>query len=330
VLTDTASPEDPALTATHLMLSTSAGGENISYGHFGAGLQFPDPLIIEFRARFESGSWSTDSRAPLAVLFTTSPDVGNALYVRTGQIFLNVDNNIRGPTAALDTASFHTYRTEVTAAGVVEVFYDGALTLTGSVFISNSHNSATPRVVWGEVSTFAQGTSEWVFLRHNAHATGCDQDNDGFQYADDCNDLDQCTYPGAPEICDGLDNDCDLVPDGAGVVPPGPIKDLQVLVDAATLRWIPCGGCSYDVVKGDLGALRSAGGDFSMAVTSCLEDDSLDAYSLDPAIVPPGTVGFFYLVRGEGHCGHGTYDSGYRSQVAPRDAGISASTTDCP
>ncbi len=41
-----------------------------------------------------------------------------------------------------------------------------------------------------------------------------DQDADGFTPAEgDCDDLDQLTNPVAPEICDGVDNDCDTVTD---------------------------------------------------------------------------------------------------------------------
>ncbi len=34
-------------------------------------------------------------------------------------------------------------------------------------------------------------------------------DGDGYSVCDDCDDTDSSVYPGAPEICDGLDNDCD-------------------------------------------------------------------------------------------------------------------------
>ena len=37
-----------------------------------------------------------------------------------------------------------------------------------------------------------------------------DCDGDGYLRADgDCDDYQAATYPGAPEVCDGLNNDCD-------------------------------------------------------------------------------------------------------------------------
>lgn len=40
-----------------------------------------------------------------------------------------------------------------------------------------------------------------------------DADGDGFTTDDDCDDDDASAYPGAPEPCDGVDNDCDSIDD---------------------------------------------------------------------------------------------------------------------
>ena len=50
-----------------------------------------------------------------------------------------------------------------------------------------------------------------------------DNDGDGHPASSDCNDNDASVYPGAPELCDEVDNDCDSVvddnpPDGEGVL----------------------------------------------------------------------------------------------------------------
>ena len=39
--------------------------------------------------------------------------------------------------------------------------------------------------------------------------TAIDNDGDGVAGLEDCDDGVASTYPGAPEICDGVDNDCD-------------------------------------------------------------------------------------------------------------------------
>jgi Putative metal-binding motif/FG-GAP repeat len=51
----------------------------------------------------------------------------------------------------------------------------------------------------------------------NKDSTSDDLDGDGYAAADDCDDTDANSFPGATEACDGADNDCNgLVDDGVG------------------------------------------------------------------------------------------------------------------
>ncbi len=59
-----------------------------------------------------------------------------------------------------------------------------------------------------------------------------DMDMDGFSPDDgDCDDNDSDTYPGAPEKCDALDNNCDGMLDENAVCPPGQTCDHGRCVD---------------------------------------------------------------------------------------------------
>lgn len=82
--------------------------------------------------------------------------------------------------------------------------------------------------------------------------TGCDGSGGGVADMTDCDDTDASVYPGSEELCDGIDNDCDLVIDeaeeclstcGDGILDPGEELDppdspfSTVDVDPVTCRW---------------------------------------------------------------------------------------------
>ncbi len=49
----------------------------------------------------------------------------------------------------------------------------------------------------------------WLFVVCLGVLPACDRDHDGWRRNADCDDSNGSVHPGAPEICDGLDQDCD-------------------------------------------------------------------------------------------------------------------------
>jgi len=90
------------------------------------------------------------------------------------------------------------------------------------------------------------------------------------------------------------------------------------------------GAGGYDVVRGDLGLLRSSSGDYSSAVRGCAVNNSTLTSHADTEALAVSEVRF-YLVRAvNDSCGFGTYDTISPSQVASRDPGIESAVRTCP
>ena len=80
-----------------------------------------------------------------------------------------------------------------------------------------------------------------------------DGDGDGFGACEECNDSDPLSFPGAPETCDGLDNDCDGLWDEG--VPGAAVwyrdADDDGYGDAAGVPFVHCTGISGWVSSND-------------------------------------------------------------------------------
>jgi len=118
------------------------------------------------------------------------------------------------------------------------------------------------------------------------------------------------------------------VPESCSDAPP---RSPSLAMSGQSIAWSPLAGATrYDVVRGDLGTLRSTHGRYDLAVTGCLAFRTQETVVSDPA-TPPAGQAFFYLARGRSCGGAGTWDDGTGfGQVAPRDPSIAAAPSTCP
>lgn len=128
------------------------------------------------------------------------------------------------------------------------------------------------------------------------------------------------------------------IPSGGNANPGAALNGIQLrlmvpqppfFVDAGRLRWLASlGATHYDVVSGDLSALRASVGDFTTAADICLVNDT-SALQLPYTEVPGAGEGRWFLVRGADAAGAFTWNSPGASQVGDRDLELDLAAAGC-
>ncbi len=95
------------------------------------------------------------------------------------------------------------------------------------------------------------------------------------------------------------------------------------------LSWVALEGASaYDIVHGDVDALRAGGGDFAAATKGCLAR-KIEGLETQTDETPHVGNAIWFLVRGVNCGGTGSYDGGGAQQEPGRDEEISQSALAC-
>jgi len=157
-------------------------------------------------------------------------------------------------------------------------------------------------------------------------ATGTSQDCDLSGRPDECEA--DCNGNGYHDSCDigwgtSLDANANVVPDECEVI--------ELTLGSTDLLWTSVDGAiGYDVVWGDLFALRVNSGNYTVATDGCSANDhATTTLPHTPPAVNPGD-GLWYLVRGVLGTLDLSYDTFDSAQSGLRDAEIDASASACP
>jgi hypothetical protein len=158
-------------------------------------------------------------------------------------------------------------------------------------------------IVWGGRNGLTTGG------RYSVTSQPIDSDGDGYTVCGgDCDDSNPAIYPGAVEVCNGLDDDCNLsIDDGIAAPSTRPFIAVGKSGTNTELSWAAASDATgYDAVKGNLGPLRSNLGNFTTTTKACIAND-LGGTTLEDAEVPPPTGGLWFVIRPVSTCsGDGT------------------------
>jgi hypothetical protein len=140
----------------------------------------------------------------------------------------------------------------------------------------------------------------------NTGVTACFQPQGYLVDGSDCNDRDNAVHPGAPEVCNGIDENCNQVNDDGAQ--PGEVSSVTVAKSGtdAIFSWPATPDTfRYDLLRGHVGDWPVGS---NSATETCVANDDSDTSESDSAVPAAGDA-YWYLVRAENVCGDGSYGS---------------------
>jgi len=237
--------------------------------------QIPQAFDFQGVARDASGDPLVAQNIALRLSIIVGSPAGSAVYVESQNatttafglfnVQIGAGTPIMGSFPAIDWASdAHFLKVEYDPAGGNSYLDMGTTQLLSVPYALVSGSSVNCFSVSFAGDTLHQGNGCWVIIPGISGANGGCADADGDGYFDqpgcgtpiDCNDGDPVTYPGAPELCDGADNNCDGNVDENNVCidcADGMQNGSETGVDCGGPDCAPCGQGQGCVIDGDCG-----------------------------------------------------------------------------